>query len=335
MASAHWITWLIFAAMKKQLTLALKGMAMGIAEIIPGVSGGTIAFITGIYEELLLSIRGILSPEPIAAWRKDGLGGAWRAVNGAFLLTLLSGMVAGVVIATFTITGLLERYPPVVWAFFFGLIIASAIYIGRQIDRWRWQEVVLLLLGLGGAYLLTISPVLEGSTSPVIVFLAGAVAISALILPGISGSFILLLLGMYTVVLPALRGLLSGDTAYAGTVFFFGLGCLTGLALFSRLLTWTFRRFPNPTFAVLTGFMLGSLPQLWPWRRIVSTRIDSAGEVMPVQTAPVWAADYTQGEPYVAAVVIALICGLAIVFVLERLGRDEGVEEVIKEEEIL
>ncbi|MEM9259887.1 MAG: DUF368 domain-containing protein, partial [Bacteroidota bacterium] len=213
---------------------------------------------------------------------------------------------------------LLERYPPVVWAFFFGLIIASAVYIARQVTKWGMIGIGLLVFGAALAYALTVLNPLSGSTQPLLVFLAGAIAISALILPGISGSFILVLLGMYTVVFPAIRGLLSGDTSQFLTVFVFGLGCLAGLALFSRLLSYTFAKFPNQTLALLTGFMLGSLNKLWPWRNPISTRVNSSGEVVPVLEQKVMPADFI-GDPYVLGVVLAFLAGLALVFLLEFL----------------
>lgn len=306
---------------------------MGVAEAIPGVSGGTIAFITGIYETLLESINKILSPGAVSAFRQQGVAGAWRFINGPFLLTLVMGMVLGLVVATFTITGLLERYPPAVWAFFFGLIVASAIYIGRQVGRWTFLEIALFVSGSVVAYALTVVNPLGGSSSALAVFLAGTVAISALILPGISGSFILVLLGMYTVVFGALRGLLSGELENWTTVLAFGLGCLAGLALFSRLLSYTFKKFPHPTFALLTGFMLGSLNKLWPWRNALTFRTNSAGEQVAVLEENVLPAAY-QGDPIVWATIGAAILGFAIVFLLERFGeRDELREELIEPED--
>ena len=322
-------------------SVLLKGMAMGVAEAIPGVSGGTIAFITGIYERLLAAIGTVLSPEVVTAYRRDGLSGAWTAADGTFLLTLGGGMVVGLGFAVLAITSLLEHYPPVVWAFFFGLIVSSAVYVARQIKVWGVSQVALLLIGAAAAYLLTTINPLAGSTSPVLVFFSGMVAISALILPGISGSFILVLLGMYTVVFGALRGLAAGEPGALFTVVCFALGCLVGLAAFARLLTWTFKTYPDRTFAVLTGFMLGSLNKLWPWRNALTTRIDSAGELVAVLEEKVWPAAYTGVDalpdpPYVIASIVALLAGLAIVFILEAVsGGDEAQEIAVAEKELL
>lgn len=295
---------------------------MGVAEAIPGVSGGTIAFITGIYERLLDAIRHILDPSLLALWRREGLKAVWKKIDGNFLLLLGGGMLLGLVTAIFSITGLLEHYPPVVWAFFFGLIVASAVYIFRQVAHWKPLEILLLLVGTVAAYYLSVLNPLSGSEQLWMVFLSGAIAISALILPGISGSFILILLGMYPIVLTAMRSLLSGDLSQLPTFAAFGLGCLAGLALFSRLLTYTFRRYPHPTLALLTGFMIGSLNKLWPWRNVLTTRTNSKGELVPLLEKNVLPAAY-EGDPLTLAAIIATLAGLALVWLLGR-GGEKG-----------
>jgi putative membrane protein len=307
-------------------TLVLKGMAMGIAEAIPGVSGGTIAFITGIYERLLRAIGAILGTKVAGTFRREGFRPAWREADGFFLLQLGGGMVLGLIVAVFAITYLLEHYPTVVWGFFFGLIISSAIYVGRQIANWRKRTVSMLIIGAVVAYLLTTINPLGGSSSPLLVFLSGSIAISALILPGVSGSFILVLLGMYTVVFGAVRGLSTGEDGALLIVACFAAGCLVGLALFAKLLTWTFKTYPDATFALLTGFMIGSLNKLWPWRNVITTRLNSSGEEVPVLEANVMPGLYEGGEPYVIGVILAVLGGLAIVFLLEATAsnRAEG-----------
>jgi putative membrane protein len=190
------------------------------------------------------------------------------------------------------------------------------------VAKWKSTEIILFVIGTAVAFALTVLNPLNGSENPLLVFIAGAIAISALILPGISGSFILVLLGMYTVVFPALRGLLSGDLSQLTTFLAFGFGCLAGLAVFSRVLTYTFKTYPNQTLALLTGFMLGSLNKLWPWRNTLTTRIDSSGEIVPVLEENVLPAAY-DGNPIVLAVVICLVAGLAIVFILEAVSGDK------------
>jgi putative membrane protein len=230
-------------------------------------------------------------------------------------------------VAVFAITYLLENYPTVVWGFFFGLIVSSAIYVGRQIGRWRKRTVTLLIIGAVVAYLLTTINPLGGSSSPLLVFLSGCIAISALILPGVSGSFILVLLGMYTVVFGAVRGLSTGEEGALLIVACFGAGCLVGLALFAKLLTWTFKTYPDATFALLTGFMIGSLNKLWPWRNVLTTRLNSQGEAVPVLEANVLPGAYEGGEPYVIAVLLATIVGLVVVFALEASATERSEEE--------
>lgn len=309
--------------MKEKIYTLLKGGAMGVAEAIPGVSGGTIAFITGIYERLLAAIGHVLDPGLLTLWRREGLAAVWKQIDGNFLLLLGGGMVVGLVTAIFSITGLLEHYPPVVWAFFFGLIVASAVYIFRQVGQWRALEILLLLVGALVAYFLTVLNPLSGSEQLWMVFLSGAIAISALILPGISGSFILILLGMYPIVLGAMRSLLSGDLSQLPIFVAFGLGCLAGLALFSRLLTYTFQRFPHPTLALLTGFMIGSLNKLWPWRNVLTTRTNSQGELVPLLEKNVLPASY-EGDPLTLTVVAAILAGLALVWLLGRGEQENG-----------
>ena len=313
-----------------KLSLILKGMAMGMAEAIPGVSGGTIAFITGIYERLLQAIGAILGTKVAGTFRREGFRPAWHEADGAFLLQLGGGMVVGLGIAVVAITSLLRDYPTVVWGFFFGLIVSSAIYVGRQIRGWSAGTVTFLIGGAVVAYLLTTINPLGGSTSPILVFFSGMIAISALILPGVSGSFILVLLGMYTVVFGAVRGLAGGEDGALLTVGAFALGCLVGLALFAKLLTWTFKTYPNRTFALLTGFMLGSLNKLWPWRIPLTTRLSSSGEEVPVLESNVSPGHYTEVtglEPYVLAVIIAMLAGLAVVFLLEASASERTQEQ--------
>ncbi|MEM9820995.1 MAG: DUF368 domain-containing protein [Bacteroidota bacterium] len=319
--------------MKQSISLALKGMAMGMAEVIPGVSGGTIAFITGIYERLLHSIKAF-GPSLLGVWKKEGFTGLWKAIQGNFLLTLLVGMAGGIVVGVFLISHLLATYPPIVWAFFFGLIIASAIYVGRQIERWGIVEFVLLVLGTVIAYSITVIAPASGSESLFFVFISGMIAISALILPGISGSFILLLMGMYSYIIsdtlkPALKTLAPDKLM---TMAVFAMGCLVGLMSISRLLSWTFKHFRSATLAALTGFMLGSLNKIWPWRNAIDWLRDGTGKIILdddgvtpkkiLLEQNVWPSAY-EGEPYVVGVVVLMILGFISVFLLERTSKTD------------
>ena len=312
-----------------QISLILKGMAMGMAEVIPGVSGGTIAFITGIYARLIRAIGNILGPTVIGTLRREGFKAAWKVADGLFIAQLGIGMLFGIGIGVLAITALLARYPPVVWAFFFGLIVSSALYVARQIDRRTLLMLVLFLVGAAVAFGLTTINPLGGSEQLLYVFLAGSIAISALILPGISGSFILLLLGMYTVVLGAARDVTTFASGPILILLVFMLGCLVGLALFSRVLSYTFRRFPDETLATLTGFMIGSLNKLWPWRHALTYRTNSSGEQVPLAEETVLPSTYHEltGEPaFLVAAILAALFGFALVFVLDRFapgGKDE------------
>ncbi len=318
--------------MNERISLILKGMAMGMAEVIPGVSGGTIAFITGIYEKLIDTIKAFLGTTVWRTLSRDGLSEAWKAGNLGFLLPLLLGMGAGLVSGVFLISDLLERYPPIVWAFFFGLIIASAIFVGRQIDRWSLQQVAAVLLAAIVAYLITTVSPAEGPQTAWFVFLSGAIAISALILPGVSGSFILLLLGMYQFVIGSVKEFLqtfSFDKLIV--IVFFGLGCLVGLGTFSRILSWMFKNYRDLTLATLTGFMIGSLNKIWPWRKPILAMTESGEIVRPgpgvemdkiIQEVNQLPAQYAVevGEPFLLGALIMMFVGFSIVFVLERVG---------------
>ena len=320
--------------MRARLGVALKGMGMGMAEVVPGVSGGTIAFVTGIYERLLQSITAF-GPQLLSVYREAGFGGVWRDIQGAFLINLLVGMAFGLVVGVFAITYLLATFPPVVWAFFFGLILASVWYIGRMVTPWSIGKAAALVVGFGIALAIVMGAPAQGNTALWFVFLSGAVAISALLLPGVSGSFILLLMGMYGYVVPSVKEVLSGDLAALPVVLVFALGCLTGLVTFSRFLKFLFEKFPQATLALLTGFMLGSLYKLWPWRVVTSYATDADGVaivdeegVRKVLTeAPVLPGAYLAevGEPaYFVAAIVASLGGIALIYSLSRLEGQTG-----------
>ncbi len=307
--------------------LAIRGAAMGMAEVIPGVSGGTIAFITGIYERLINSIKAI-GFDLIGTFKKDGVKGVWNAIDGNFLLFLIGGMIGGIVIGIFGISYLLETYPPVVWAFFFGLILGSVFYIGRQITKWTWKEAVILIACAAIAYGLTTSLPATGSTSYLYVFISGMIAISALILPGISGSFILLIMGMYTyIVQDTLKGVLSTFAMdKIITMMVFGFGCLAGLMSISRLLSWTFANYKNLTLAALTGFMLGSLNKIWPWKKATKWLEDGNGNIildenglpdkilMEDNISPLAYELSTNSNAYLIFAIVFFVVGIGIVF---------------------
>jgi putative membrane protein len=313
-----------------RLSLMLKGGAMGVAEIIPGVSGGTIAFITGIYERLIDAIKAF-GPGLIGVSRREGLAGVWRAVDGSFLAWLLAGMAVGIVIGVFGVSWLLEHYPPLIWAFFFGLILASIVHIARRIGRWRPGELLLFLLGAVSAFAITHLTPTGGNEALWFVFVCGIIAISALMLPGVSGSFMLLVLGMYEFIIQdTLRGLLvafSIDKLVVLTVF--ALGCLIGLATMSRVLSWLFARYHSLTLATLTGFLVGSLSTVYPWRNAEDWLRDGQGRILMeadgvtpqkiLSEVNVLPSAY-DGDPMVIGAILCCILGVLIVLGFERFG---------------
>ena len=232
---------------------------MGAADVVPGVSGGTIAFITGIYQTLIdaLSSFNATAASLLLQGQWQTL---WRHINGGFLLTLFAGIITSVASLAKLIHWLLEYQAKLVWAFFLGLIVASVLYIGRQLDFRQVSSSVCLVAGAVVAYLLTGLTQVNAEISTLYLFLCAMIAICAMILPGISGSFILLLLGAYEFVITAIKDF------NLSVIAVFGLGCVTGLMTFSHLLSWLLANFHRQTLAVLTGFMVGSLGKIWPWK---------------------------------------------------------------------
>ncbi len=290
----------------------LRGMLMGAADIVPGVSGGTMAFITGIYDTLLASIRAFDLIFLGKLVRLD-ITGAWQHVNGAFLLALLAGIATSIFSLAQIVSWLLEHHPVPLWAFFFGLILASAIVLLREVQHWSALIVTSLVVGVAVALFIALSPVVNLDIGLAGVFLAGFVAICAMILPGISGSFILVLLGMYSTVLLAIK---SFDLLFI-LVFVLGAGC--GLLCFSRLLHWLLHRFRRPTMALLTGFLFGSLLVVWPWKRVLEWTENRHGQLTAVQQLPVSPADfqiYSGQEPQLGLCLALMTLGFIVVWLI-------------------
>lgn len=316
--------------MKSVFQLFLKGAAMGVAEVIPGVSGGTIAFITGIYEELIDTIKGI-RPSNIKLLFTSDFVGFWKAINGNFIVWLLSGMLFGIVFGVFTIAHLVEHYPEVLWGFFFGLILASSVYIYKLMPQKMVREFVIIVLGFVIAFMITSFSPAEGSKSYPFVFLSGMIAISALLLPGISGSFILLLMGMYVLIIPEVKTLITDfNTGSLTLLVVFLAGCLVGLFTFARVLSYAFKKFKSATFALLAGFMLGSLNKIWPWQETVlwisedgakyadtNNYPGSPQDLKVLQEVKVLPHNY-EGDPYLFWTIFAFIIGVLLVYFLTK-----------------
>lgn len=287
---------------------------MGAADVVPGVSGGTIAFITGIYDTLLESIRRI-NPSIFSMWRQEGVVYVWKHINGTFLCALLSGILIAILTLAKAVSYALSEHPVVIWSFFFGLIIASAIYMIKQVEHWGRFEILLALLGTAFAYSITITNPIHLEFNLFTVFIAGAIAICAMILPGISGSFILLLLGMYAPILDAVKNLNIPILAM------FAFGCIVGILSFSHLLSWLLHRYRALSIAFLTGLLMGALGKVWPWREAVSFRVNSSGEKMPMIENVLMPAAFETATGQAAQLPIAIlmmILGFALVLGLEK-----------------
>lgn len=254
--------------------LTFSGMTMGAADVVPGVSGGTMAFIMGIYQELIDAIKSFDLELARKALRFD-VRGCLEHVPWRFLVALGLGIGLSILTLAHAVTWLLEYHQPLLYAFFFGLVLASIVFVGREI-RWSAKTVAGLVAGTLVAYWIVGLVPAQGSHGPMTLFASGAVAISAMILPGISGSFILLILGQYAYVLEAIKSL---DIL---VLVPFALGCALGLMGFARVLSWLLVHYYQPTLTLLVGFMLGSLRKIWPFKQTVQTMLDRHGEEVPV-----------------------------------------------------
>lgn len=286
----------------------LRGLVMGLADVVPGVSGGTMALITGIYEELVRSLAG-LHPRQLLIWRRAGFVAFWQAINGSFLVALFAGIISAIALFARLMGWLLVHYPVPVWAFFCGLIAASVVPVWRMLNTPTWRERLLFLLGALAAASLAFVPGLNQlGDHPLLFFAAAMLSICAMILPGISGSFILLLLGMYVPVLDAVQG---GDWLRIGA---FVAGAATGLLSFVHLLRYLLEHFHDPLMALLGGFMAGSLIKLWPWR------LNSSGQLAEHWVLPGRYASEI-GEAMLIPAVLAALTGALVILLLAKLDR--------------
>ncbi len=295
------------------LGVYLRGILMGAADIVPGVSGGTVAFITGIYDELLDSIRSVDLVFLKRVLRLD-IAGAWQHVNGGFLLALLAGIGTSIATLAQLISWVLQHHPVPLWAFFFGLILASALVLLRQVGSWTGGRALALASGVAIAAAIALSPMANLEIGYPGVFLSGFLAICAMILPGISGSFILVLLGMYGATLGAVKTL---DITF---LLVLATGAVCGLMCFSRLLHWLLQRFHQGTMALLTGFLFGSLLVVWPWKRVLAWVEGSHGQLKPAQQLPVSPTEFlvaTGTEPQVALCAVLMVVGFVAVWLID------------------
>jgi putative membrane protein len=298
---------------KDYIVIGLKGMAMGAADVVPGVSGGTIAFISGIYEELLGSISNV-NLDLFKTLKNDGFKAAWRQLNGNFLLSLFVGIFISIISLAKAIKYLLENEPILLWSFFFGLVLASVIYIAKQISKWNFLAVLVLVLGAFLAYYITtLNPLVSENSSLLFMFLAGAIAICAMILPGISGAFIMVLLGAYK---PILSAVTDRDYKTVAVVF---LGAIVGLLSFSKILKWLFANYKNYTLAVLTGFIIGSLNKIWPWKETLTWRTNSHGIKVAFNQQSVSPFSF-EGDAELTMAVGLIVVGFLLILMMEKLA---------------
>ena len=292
--------------------LVFKGMAMGAADVVPGVSGGTIAFISGVYEELIATLNSI-NLNSLKTLKLQGVSATWKKINGNFLLALFGGILLSILSLSKLVAWLLHEEPVLLWAFFFGLVLASIIFVLKKINQWNSAVFLGLILGGVFAYQLTQLNALGNSNSNWYLFFSGAIAICAMILPGISGAFILVILGSYANVLQALN---DKDIA---KITIFMTGALIGILSFSRLLKWLFKRFKNMTLAVLTGFMIGSLSKIWPWKKTLSFRENSDGISVPLKEQCIAPFSF-DGDPQILSAIGLMLFGFLMIFFLEKIG---------------
>ena len=291
--------------------ITLKGMAMGAADVVPGVSGGTIAFISGIYEELLNSINNI-NFGLITTLKKEGLKSSWKKLNGNFLAALFLGIFISLFSLAKLLSWLLENKPILLWSFFFGLVLASIFLVGKEIKKWNFTTILFLIVGATIAYYITTLPPNENVDSLPFLFLSGALAVCAMILPGISGAFILVLLGSYKAILDAVH---EKDIKMVFTVT---IGAIFGLLSFARLLKWMFKNYRNSTLALLTGFILGSLNKIWPWKKVLATKV-FGDKTIVIDEMSVLPGTF-EGDPQLILAIGLAVTGFSLIFILERVA---------------
>ena len=329
------------------VVITLKGIAMGAADVVPGVSGGTIAFISGIYEELITAINSV-NFSLLKTLKNNGFAAAWKQVNGNFLLALIIGIGISLLSLSKGIEWLLHHQPILLWSFFFGLVLASILFIGKQITKWSLVTIIGAIAAAFLAYYITTLPSMGSNNSSWFLFIAGALAICAMILPGISGAFILVLLGAYGPVLEAIN---NRDIK---SIAIIGAGAIIGLLSFSKLLKWLFTNYRNLTLAILTGFIFGSLNKIWPWKKTIQVFDKSSNTEIPfsevsdlatlsvfqqqnndfetlkmIQEVNISPIHYSELNHYLVSehlnyAIILMVIGFLTIFILEKLGAQKN-----------
>lgn len=309
-------------ALTKNILTGLKGFGMGAANVIPGVSGGTIALLTGIFTEIIDALNALMDPSSWKMLLKGQFREFWRYIHGTFLVSLLVGVLISIFSLAKLMVYVMHFYPVQTWAFFFGLIIASSVYMIYDIKGWKFVDVLFFAVGIAlGVVICTLSP----TTTPDdlwFIFICGAIAVCTMILPGISGSFILVILGKYDYIMQSVNQL------NLPVLLVFGLGCVIGILGFSKFLHWLLKRYERATMLTLVGFVIGALVKVWPWndmtavaegqllRSGMTTEAAQAGA-----QALLSAGNAAQGiDLQISGAIIWAIAGLALVAILEYLS---------------
>ncbi|NME72790.1 DUF368 domain-containing protein [Flammeovirga aprica] len=296
--------------MKEKLFIFLKGVAMGAADVVPGVSGGTVAFITGIYERLLNAINSI-DLEALKLLSKFKIKELWEKLDLNFLIPLFLGIGTALFSLAKLMKYLLANEPIGLWSFFFGLIIASTLLVSRQVKKWNVASIIALIIGTAFSYYITVATPSEAPEGEIYVFVAGMIAICAMILPGISGSFMLLLMGQYNYILTSLTEL------NIKVIAIFGAGAAIGITSFSRVLSFLLKKYHDFTIALLSGVMIGSLNKVWPWKKVMETYVDRHGETKPLIEKSILPQYFEGDNQLVLAIILALI-GFFLVYGIEK-----------------
>lgn len=313
------------------IRLIIGGMLMGSADVVPGVSGGTMAFILGFYEELINSIKAVGSADFIAAVFRFRIKDAIRIINLPFLMTIASGILIAIIAIASILEGLLETQPILVWSFFFGLVVASAVTVSRRVERWVPAVIAAFIIGIVIAFVIVGLVPLQTPESWWFLILSGAIAICAMILPGISGSFLLLLLSKYQFVLEQVNLLRQGDIGAATNLFFIAIGAGVGIVLFARVISWLFDKYYNLIIAALTGLMIGSLRKIWPWKVDTKWLEDAAGQFVldshgkrRVIAQESFLPSFSEVDDQLIYAIGLMLIGMIAVFLIEKLGASKN-----------
>ncbi len=300
----------------RPFSLFIKGAAMGSADLVPGVSGGTIALITGIYEELISTIKSV-DREAIRLLFKFEFKEFWTHINGRFILPLLAGLFGAIILLAGLITYAMKAFPIEVWSFFFGLILISSFLVLRRIKHWNVLVIIFVIVGTVASYWITLATPAQTPEGLWFILISGMIAITAMILPGISGSLILLLLGKYEFMLRATK---EWDWLVLGT---FLVGCVIGILSFSRLIGWLLDKYYDLTLALLSGFMIGALNKVWPWKEVIEFRVNSAGERVPILEKSITPDQYwsiTGNNPEILLAILFFAVGIGLVVSMEKIS---------------